>query len=175
MNTIDILLKRYSCRNYDGRQISESDLTKILQAGMSAPVARGMYENLHITVVQNEELIKEIFDVTEEEMFKVSNVRRNMNFGAKTFIIVSSLPSLYATGMEYVNAGCIVENMIVAATALNIDTVMMAAPTRSIVDKKELLAKLGIPNGYVPLLSSFFGYAKEKELPKEHSISINRV
>ena len=175
MKRIDSILKRYSCRNYDGRQISESDLDIILKAGMSAPVARGLYENLHITVVQNEELIKEIFAVTEEEMYKQLNIRRNMNFGAKTFIVVSSIPSTYATGMEYVNAGCIVENMILAASMLNIDSVMMAAPTRSISDKKELLLKLGIPSGYVPLLSSFFGYAKEQEDPKEHSISLNRV
>lgn len=175
MKTIDSILKRYSCRNYDGRQISEDDLNIILKAGMSAPVARGMYENLHITVVQNDELINEIFDITEEEMFKQTNIRRNMNFGAKTYIIVSSIPSEYATGMEYVNAGCIVENMILAATSLNIDTVMMAAPTRSIVDKTDLLVRLGIPNGYVPLLSSLFGYGKEKELPKEHHIVINRI
>lgn len=105
-------------------------------------------------------------------MYKLSNVRRNMNFGAKTYIIVSSINP---TNMEYVNAGCIVENMILAATSLNINTVMMAAPTRSIADKSELLSKLGIPNGYVPLLSSLFGYAKEDELPKVHQITINYI
>lgn len=172
MNTIETISKRYSCRNFDGKQITESDLDLIIKAGMSAPVARGLYENLHITVVQDEALIKEIFDVTEEEMYKLSNVRRNMNFGAKTYIIVSSINP---TNMEYVNAGCIVENMILAATALNINTVMMAAPTRSIADKKDLLLRLGIPSGYVPLLSSLFGYAKEDELPKEHHITINRI
>lgn len=172
MNTIETIFKRYSCRNFDGKQITESDLDLIIKAGMSAPVARGLYENLHITVVQDENLIKEIFDVTEEEMYKLSNIRRNMNFGAKTYIIVSSINP---TNMEYVNAGCIVENMILAATSLNINTVMMAAPTRSIADKTELLSKLGIPNGYVPLLSSFFGYAKEEELPKEHQITINYI
>ena len=172
MNTIDAISKRYSCRNYDGRQISESDLDLIIKAGMCAPVARGMYENLHITVVQDDDLIKEIFDITEEEMYKQINARKNMNFGAKTYIIVSSVQP---TSMEYVNAGCIVENMILAATSKNINTVMMAAPTRSIADKKELLSKLGIPSGYVPLLSSLFGYAKELEEPKKHQITINRV
>ena len=134
MNTLETILKRYSCRNFDGKQITESDLDLIIKSGMSAPVARGLYENLHITVVQDEALIKEIFDVTEEEMYKLSNVRRNMNFGAKTYIIVSSINP---TNMEYVNAGCIVENMILAATSLNINTVMMAAPTRSIADKTD--------------------------------------
>lgn len=65
MNTIETILKRYSCRNFDGKQITESDLDLIIKAGISAPVARGLYENLHITVVQDENLIKEIFDVTE--------------------------------------------------------------------------------------------------------------
>ena len=175
MNTIDAIKNRYSCRNFDGRQISEEDLNLIIDSGCSAPVARGLYDLLHITVVQNELLLNEIFDKAEAELYKSMNVRKNMNFGAKTLIIVSSKPLEYAVGMDYVNAGCIVENMILAATSLGIDNVMMAAPTRAIANEKELLAKLGIPNGYIPLLCASFGYRKEEELPKKHTISINRI
>lgn len=175
MNTLDAIKNRYSCRNYDGRQISESDLTKILEAGMSAPVARGLYDTLHITVVQNDELLKEIFDISEESLFKMMNVRKNMDFGAKTLIIVSSEKLEYASGMDFVNAGCIVENMILAATALNINTVMMAAPTRAIASEAALLRKLGIPENYSPLLCASFGYAVLEEDPKKHNITINRV
>lgn len=60
MNTLEAIKKRVSCRAYKPEQISEEALNEILKAGMSAPVASAMYDSMHITVVENEEVLKQI-------------------------------------------------------------------------------------------------------------------
>lgn len=47
MNTLEDIAKRVSVRSYKSEQISEDALADILKAGMSAPVGRGRYDNLH--------------------------------------------------------------------------------------------------------------------------------
>ena len=173
MNAMDAILNRKSCRSYDGKRIREDELQTILKAGCSAPVARGLYESIHLTVIEDEALLKKIFDKTSELIFKVMNVKRNMDFGAKTLVLISSVMANPSNGMEYTNAGCIAENMCIAATSIGVDNVIMGAPAR-IIDS-ELLQCLKVPEGFSPLLCVAFGYALSKEEPKQHTISINRV
>ena len=60
MNTLDTIFARKSTRAYVSAQISDESLEMILRAAFASPVAMARYDSLHITVVQNEELIKEL-------------------------------------------------------------------------------------------------------------------
>ena len=84
MNTLDAIFSRKSTRAYNGEQISEENLQLILKAGCAAPIGMARYDTLHITVVQNEDILSKIFNEAEEAMFKAIGMRKNMNFGAKT-------------------------------------------------------------------------------------------
>ena len=175
MNTLEAILKRKSTRAYKNEQISEDALNKIIQAGCASPVAMARYDSLHITVIQNEDVINNVCDITSNMFFEKMGVRKNVNFGAKTMVLVSTNPEALPYEMACVNVGIVVENMVLAATDIGIDSVILGGVPRSIAPDKELVKSLGIPDGFTPILGAFFGYAVSNEAAKEHSISLNRI
>lgn len=175
METIEVIKNRVSTRLFDeNKQISEDNLNKILEAGMQAPVGSGAYDTLHLTVIQNKELLNEISETVNEFIFKMLGRKMDKNFHAPTMIIVSSKPS-HMPGMEYANSGTVVENMAISATSLGIDNIVWAAASAVINQTPELKNKLNIPDGYSPTIVISLGYAVNKEEPKKHNININRV
>ena len=101
------------------------------------------------------------------------NASKN-NYGAKTMIIVSSLPP-HREGMDYANGGIVIENMVLAATAIGIDSYIMGAPIAALAGNAALARMVGIPDGFTPVLGAVFGYAAEDEPAKEHTITVNRA
>lgn len=174
MNALEAILKRKSTRAYKSEQISEETLEKILKAACASPIGMARYDTLHITVVQNEDVLTRIFNEAEEALFKAIGIRKNMNFGAKTVILVSSAPA-YREGVEYAHAGIVIENMVIAATSMKIDSVVLGGPIPAIENNDELKTELGIPEGFKPLLAVALGYGSEDTPVKEHTISINMV
>lgn len=174
MNTLEAIAKRKSTRNYKPEQIPEEALQTILQAGSAAPVAMAKYDSLHITVVQDQKLLDRINKATEEVFFQMLGVRRNMDFGAKTLLFVSS-KEVHRPGTDHANAGIVMENMVLAATALGIDSVILGGAPAAVAKDGKLMKELGIPEGFRPLLGCFLGYGAENTPVKEHSISVNRV
>ncbi len=174
MNTLDAIFSRKSTRAYKNEQISEENLQIIIKAGCAAPIGMARYDTLHITVIQNDEVIAKIFDEAEEAMFKEIGVRKNMNFGAKTMIVISSMPA-YREGVEYAHAGFVIENMIIAATSLGIDSVVLGGPISILAKSEELKNAIGIPEGFTPLLAVSLGYGVENAPAKNHVIEVNRI
>ena len=95
------------------------------------------------------------------------------NFKAPTMIIVSSKQAMIS-GIEYANAACILENMVIAATSLGVDNIIWAGPCL-VVKNEPFRSKIGIPEGFEPVLCASFGYATMQEEPKNHVIYVNRV
>ena len=174
METLRAIAKRTSTRSFQPTQIPEEDLQKILNAGMTAPVASGLYDSLHITIIQNMDLLNEIGNAVTEFIHKTTGKEMNKNFGAPTMIIVSSKPATFL-GVEYANAACIIENMLIAASSLNIDNIVWGGPAVVISKNDNIREQLHIPNGFKPVLCASFGYAKNSNQPKKHEISINRI
>ena len=77
--------------------------------------------------------------------------------------------------MDYANGGIVIENMVLAATALGIDSCIMGAPIAALAGNAELSALVGVPDGFTPVLGAVFGYAAEDAPAKEHTITVNRV
>ena len=174
MNTLEAIAKRTSIRAYKPDQIPEDALQAILKAGMAAPVGSGAYDSLHITIVQNTELLNEIATATNEMIFKMLGRKMDKNFGAPTMIIVSSKPAMMP-GIEYANVSTVLENMALAATDMGIDNIIWAGAAGAVAQSEELSGKVGIPDGFKPVLCASFGYAVTPAVGKEHSISVNRV
>lgn len=174
MNTLEAIFKRKSTRAYLPKQISEESLEKIIKAGCAAPIGMARYDTLHITVVQSDAMLTRIFNEAEEVLFKEIGIRKNMNFGAKTVIIVSSAPA-YREGVEYAHAGFVIENMVIAATSLGIDSVVLGGPIAALSKNDSLKRDLEIPAGFEPLLAVAFGYGSDDAPVKEHVISVNRI
>lgn len=173
MNALEAISKRVSVRAYKAEQIPNYVLEKILKAGMLAPVASGQYDSLHITVIQDWELLNEIGDAVTEMTAKLLGKRLDKNFGAPTMVIVSSKPTMMP-GIEYANAACVLENMAIAAKSLGIDNIIWGGAA-AVAKEEPIRNKIGIPKGFTPVLCASFGYAVTEEPAKEHSISVNRI
>ncbi len=174
MQTLEAIAKRKSTRNYKMQRISEEELQEILKAASAAPVAMANYKSLHITVVEKQEFLDKIIAAGEEALAKITGVRESGDFGAKTLILVSSTP-VHRPGTEYINAGIVIENMVLAATGMGIDSVILGAAPAAVAQDKELVRELGIPEGYTPLVGAFFGYGAEETPVRGHTIAVNRI
>ena len=175
MNTLEAIAKRKSTRSYTSAPVSEEALNAVLQAGFAAPVAMARYDSLHITVIQNEAVIRRINDMTAEMFYKRMGVKKNTDFGARTILLVSTATEGLPPEMAYANVGIVVENMVLAATDLGLDTVILGGAPRMIATDEALMGELGIPAGFTPILGACLGYATTDEPPKEHRIAVNRV
>ena len=174
MNTIEAIARRVSVRAYKPEQISEEALESIRKAGMAAPVGSGAYDSLHITVVQDWDLLNTISNAVSEMVSKMFGRKVDKNFGAPTMIIVSAKPGMMP-GIEYANAACVLENMLIAATSMGIDNIIWGGGSAVVAQSEELMKQLGIPEGFKPALCASFGYAVSEEPAKQHQISVNRI
>ncbi len=175
MNTQEAIGKRKSTRAYKDEQISNESLELILKAACASPIAMARYDSLHITVIQNAEIIGKINELTSEMFYKRSGVKKNTDFGAKTMVLVSSMHTMLSPQMEYANVGIVIENMVIAATDLGIDSVVLGGAPAIVAEHEDLVKELGIPEGFKPVLGAVFGYATTEEPAKVHEISINRI
>ena len=174
METLEAIFSRKSVRAYKGEQIPEEALDKIIKAGCAAPVATASYDSLHISVVQDAVILKQISEGASAMASKIMGVEKNMDFGAPTMIVLSAAPGKIP-GHENFNAATVLENMAIAATSLGIDNIMWGASAVVIGQSPEMQKAVGIPEGYKAVLCLSLGYAVAEEPAKTHSIEINYV
>ncbi len=160
MELFEAINKRFSNRKYLDKQVSDEDLEKILKAGMQAPVGRGKYEDMHITVIQDKDLLNEISGLTEKSVF----------YNAPTLVIISSKDDGH--GLDKENSACVAENMLLAATALGLGSIYLNLVIGLIKEHKEVLDKLNLPEGFVPIVGVGLGYADGSHI-REHEIKID--
>lgn len=170
------LYMRRSVRKFTEEQIKPEELQKIIEAGETAPVAMGDHETTHITVVQDEKVVEAIRKICMVESRKTPGKMLDSLHGAKTVIFVSAT-DLSEDHIEYCNAACIIENMILQATALDIGSCYTWGCLRQLKADKEVMEMLQIPEGYEILSALTVGYAnKPLEMrEKQKRISVNMI
>jgi len=174
MDTIQAIFSRVSTKDFASGQISDCDLKTILDCGMSAPVGRRRYDTLHLTVLQNKVLLDEISAVCD---MKTPERPFAPLYQAPTVILVSA--KIERTDhIEYANVGCVMENMAIAASALGLGSVYLWGFVQIIKDNSAIIAKLKLPQDFVPISALAVGYATEKpeicKLPR-HEIAVNKI
>ena len=69
------------------------------------------------------------------------------------------------------NASCMAENIMIEATALGLASVYIMAVPTVLQQKKELMKRLEIEDGFIPVVMVAAGYAKDEvEYTKENKI-----
>ena len=175
MEMIKTIAMRKSTRSYKTEQITSESLTTILNAGCAAPVGMGAYDSVHITVIQNSELLDKITKATAS-LF--GNPKMKPFYGAPTLIIISSKSNDKAPTVGVANAACIIENMTLTATDLGLGSVYLWAFLSSFSADAELLKELSLPEGFVPVSAIAVGYPTEPLTAKKElkqTISINTI
>ena len=165
---------RKSTRAFKAEQISDEDLDIILGAGCAAPVGMGAYETIHLTVLQNQDLMDQITGAAVKAFGKPD---LKPLYGAPTLVVVSSKKHSRIPNIEYANAACIIENMLLAATDLGLGSVFLWGFIDALNASPDILNKLDIPEGFIPVSGVALGYPVEsitevKELKKTISMNI---
>lgn len=147
MDALTAIATRKSIRSYASTPLPEDILRTILGAASSAPVALGDYSNVHMTVVRNAGLLKQLGG---EKPF----------YGATTLVMISAKESPYPS-IEHSNAACMIQTMCIAATALSIGSVYISGASEAAKEDRAALALLALPEGYTPIAAVALGYPKE--------------
>ena len=159
MNTLDAIKARHSTRGFSDKQISDADLEKILFAGGQAAVGGADFKSLKLYAVQDPELLKAI-DESSAKMRPGSHPL----YGAPTLVVLASKESILKN-IEFTNAGCVIQNMMVAATDLGVDSIYLWMAMYGINDDAAIMAKLGFPEGFTCVGTMALGY-EAKAFPK---------
>ncbi|WP_378956878.1 nitroreductase family protein [Pelosinus sp. sgz500959] len=174
MELMKIIAMRKSTRNYKSKQINDESLNTILVAGCAAPVGIGAYHEVHMTVIQNPDLLDRISKATANLL---GNPKAKPLYGAPTLVIISGKPNDKAPTVAIANASCIIENMTLAATNLNIGSVYLLRSIFAINANQELIEDLNLPEGFFPAAGIALGYPNEpftieKELKQTIQLNI---
>lgn len=167
MELTKILNTRKSIRSFTGEAISDEAMNKILHAANVSPVGMGKYNSIHITVVQNKEILSEIEQNTAA-IFKVDN--RSFLYHAPQLIIISTSET---DNVGYSNAAIIAHDMILAAVDEEIGACHIWGCMMALTTNPELIKKLNIPDGFTPSCAVALG--KTTETYSERNISENRI
>ena len=173
MDELNILSKRKSIRSYNEKVVPEPIIDYIVAAAQTSPVASGRYENYHITMITD----KSVLDAIEKAFsVKIGSDRKPL-YDAPAFAIVSvKAHAEEIENAEYATAGMIVHNMVLAAESQGLGACYIWGVLRVIHDNPLVLAKLDLPEGFVPVGGMVFGYTDEglvKDENKARAFSIN--
>ena len=156
MNTLDAIKARHSTRGFSDKQIPDADLEKILFAGGQAAVGGADFKSLKLYAVQDPELLKAI-DESSAKMRPGSHPL----YGAPTLVVLASKESILKN-IEFTNAGCVIQNMMVAAADLGIDSIYLWMSMYGINNDPEIGKKLGFPEGFTCVGTMALGYAAKE-------------
>ena len=159
MNTLDAIKARRSVRGFTDRQVSDADLEAILFAGGQAAVGGADFKSLKLYAVQDPELLKAI----DESSAKLRPGSHPL-YGAPTLVVLASKQSILEK-IEFTNAGCVIQNMMVAAADLGVDSIYLWMSMFGINNDPELIRRLGFPEGFTCVGTMALGYVA-KEFPK---------
>ncbi len=165
---------RKSTRAFTARQVEQDDLNFILSAGCAAPVANNQHERIHLTVLQNAELLGKIGRATAKAFGQPGY---DPFYGAGTCVVVSVKPREGEPNVEIADGACVMENMLLAATDHGIDNVYVWCLRWGLNAEPSLVRELGVPDGFLPISGAVLGYGEEppEERPLSVSLSCNPV
>ncbi len=169
MNDFIALIKsRRSIRKYTKQPIKDSDLKTIMECAIMAPTAMRQ-QKWYFSVVQNPAFISRMIEVTRENLINsgvefLAEQARNPGFnpyhGAGIIITV------FADGkakFAQTDAALAAENILLAATALNIGSCIATSPEFLFNSDKgrQIKKEMGVPDNYVYVCTITLGYPDE--------------
>ena len=150
---LEVLTKRRSVRKFKAEQISDEQLTTILDAGTYAPTGRNR-QTPWIIALQ---------DKSQRDAFSAFNAKAkgadfDPYYGAPTILVVAA-PADGVFGL--LNGAAVITNMLNAAYAAGVDSCWIHCP-EGLFDSEEakaMLADWGIPADCIAVGSIALGYA----------------
>lgn len=153
MEFTEVVKNRYSCKKYDGKQISSEQLDAVLQAGRLAPTAKNL-QGQRIYVVQSAEGLAKIDELTP------------CRYGAPTVLVVAfDKNSVFVYPGEEANSGVedasiVATHMMLAATNTGVDSCWL-----NFFDPAAVAKAFDLPGNEQVLMLLDLGFAAEGFAP----------
>lgn len=153
MEFTEVVKNRYSCKKYDGKQISSEQLDAVLQAGRLAPTAKNL-QGQRIYVVQSAEGLAKIDELTP------------CRYGAPTVLVVAfDKNSVFVYPGEEANSGVedasiVATHMMLAATNTGVDSCWL-----NFFDPAAVAKAFNLPENEQVLMLLDLGFAAEGFAP----------
>lgn len=167
--TLAVIHNRRSIRQYDTRQITDSELKSILEAALFAPTAMNQ-QKWHFTIVQSSAVLAKMDLITRENKLNsdipmlaksAASDDYHSYYRAPTVVIISG-----EQGAKFIEMDCAAaaQNIALSAESLGIGSCIMTSAGFLFASAKGRKMKkvLGIPKGYEHMCSIALGY-KETE------------
>ncbi|HTY13439.1 MAG TPA: nitroreductase family protein [Candidatus Omnitrophota bacterium] len=160
--TLIAISRRRSTRSYRPDQISDAELTAVIEAARQAPSGHND-QSCFFSIVQNRALIDEMSEGSKAEMCKIpvdwmAAIGKNKNVHiyhhAPTVIIVSSRKNAVS---PLPDACAAIENMLIAAESMGLGSCWIGF-TKFYFNGPESYRKLEIPEGYEVHYGVALGY-----------------
>lgn len=161
MEFTTLLNSRKSIRSFTGEAVSDETLKKILHAANASPVGLGKYDSVHLTVVKSKELLAEL-EQNAADLLNMAN--HSFLYNAPELIIVSTAAT---NNVGYSNAAIIAHNMALATVDENAGVCLIWGCTAALAGNPQLVAKLGIPEGFSPACAVAIGMTADNYVPRE--------
>lgn len=169
MDTITVLKSRRSCRNFDGRPITEEELNIILEAGTYAPTGMGRQSPIMVAV-QDKETVAKLSKMNAAIM----GTDADPFYGAATVIVVLADKTM----PTYIYDGALVMgNLMNAAEAIGVQScwIHRAKEEFESEEGKALLKKWGIDGDYEGIGHCVLGYGEKAPAKPRKDKYIYRV
>ena len=156
MNAMDCLKNRRSIRKYRDQQITNEELSAVLEAGICAPTGKNLQSPI-IVVVQNKEDIAYMSKLNAQ----IGGFKIDPFYGAPTVLVVLA----DANNANAVADGSLVMgNLMNAAYAAGLGScwINRARELFAMPEGKALLEKWGIEGEYIGVGNCILGYADEE-------------
>ena len=142
MDYLELLSHRRSHRAFTPERVSPQDVQKLLLAANGAPVGSNLYKDLHLTVVQDPEILRTLSRAAIERRRDRATMEKIVSsidgqsadrvppdpfYGASTVIFVSHRKQDLQPGIEYANVACAVLSMQLEAAELGLGSVFIRA------------------------------------------------
>ena len=168
MDFYDVLSKRVSTRKFTDEKLRNEDIKILIDAANKAPIAMGQYDASRLTVIEDSSLIKEISEEYKEFTGKESDALYN----APVFIIFSSDKD---NTSKYEDAGCVLENIALAATSLDLGSCYIRGLVNNLGKEAKYIDKLKLDEGYYPVSGIIVGHSEDEIKGKDHNIITNYI
>jgi nitroreductase len=163
--TLEVIRRRRSIRQYAAKQISDSEMNTILEAALFAPSAMNQ-QKWHFTVVQKKSTLSKMVQIARENKLrsKISFLVKKAQedgyhtyYGAPTVVIVSGEEQ---TKFAELDCAMAAQNIALAAESMGIGSCIMTSAGFLFASAKgmEMKKELGIPDGYSHICSIALGY-----------------
>lgn len=154
MDFTKVMQTRQSTRSFQTFKLSQGQVEMMLHAGMNAPVSRSHYEDYHITVIKNPEILAAITAAAKEA---TGNADRDPLYGAPAFFVVSVKDP--AKPGSIASAAAIIENMHLQATAELLGSCfLMGIFHDGTLEAEGIREKMQLPEGFTPVAGMVTGY-----------------